>query len=63
MKKIVNKINNVFIKVVLIIFYFLIIGLAALIYRLLKKEKKQTESYWQDFPQEKPDINYFRSPY
>ena len=48
-QKFIKKINNVFIKIILFIFYLLIIGFGTLIYRLFKKNKTKTNSYWQDF--------------
>lgn len=63
MKKIINLINKFFIKIVLVIFYFLAIGLGALIYRLTKKQVFNPNSYWYNFPPKQPNLKYFDSPY
>lgn len=61
--KIYKKINNVFIKVILFIFYFFIIGLGALIYRLFVPKIKEKNSYWQDSSSDNFDLDYFKSAY
>lgn len=62
-KKLIRVGNNIFINIILTLFYFLIIGLAAVTYRLLKKNKKTTDSYWEELKDRKIDINYFQSSY
>ncbi len=63
MKKIINLINNSFIKIVLVLFYFFAIGLGFLIYKLTKKLVFNPNSYWKDFSPEQPNLKYFDSPY
>ncbi|PIV09662.1 hypothetical protein COS31_04465 [Candidatus Roizmanbacteria bacterium CG02_land_8_20_14_3_00_36_15] len=62
-KKLIKFINILFINIILFLFYFLIIGFGALIYKLFKKTSFNKNSYWQDCPQQKPDPDYFKSPY
>lgn len=59
LKKCIKQINNVFIQIVLFLFYFVGIGLGALIYFLFKKEKRAL-TYWQDV---KNESVYLSSPY
>ncbi len=63
MKKIINLINNFFIKIVLALFYFFAIGLGSLIYKLTKKPVFSANSYWNDSSSEQPNLKYFDSPY
>lgn len=66
MKKIFEiskKINSVFIKVILFLFYYMFIGLISVFYRLFKSKKIGNESYWEDFDGPKFDRDYFRSAY
>lgn len=62
MKKAIKTINKFFIEIILLLFYFLVIGFGALIYRITKKDTK-TESFWKDFTQKEPEIDYFKSAY
>jgi len=63
MRKIVLKINNVFIAIVLLFFYFAVIGFAGLVYRLFIQPEKKGSTYWVDPDDKKPTINYFQSSY
>jgi len=62
-QKFIKKINNFFINIILFLFYFLIIGLGALIYGFFKKRNKEANSYWQDYPQKELGLDYFKSSY
>ena len=62
MKRLVRLINNYFIKIVLFVFYFVVIGLGSLIYHLSKKNY-QKDSYWENPPKKPLDIEYFQSSY
>ena len=57
MKEFVRKLNNFFVSVILIFFYFLVIGFAFILKKLfsLKKERGVPSTYWVD-PQES-DLN------
>jgi len=48
LKNLIKRLNTFFIRVVLALFYFLIIGFISLIYRLFKKAKKNKNSHWKD---------------
>ena len=61
--KIFKKINSAFIKIVLFFFYFAVIGFAAVIDKLSRKKNEESDSYWKNPPETKPDLEYFRSPY
>jgi hypothetical protein len=58
--KIFKKINEVFINILLFIFYFLIIGVAKIMYFLFRKKEKSKKTFWNK-PEEKPLDVY--SPY
>jgi len=61
-KKLIRTVNNIFISIVLTLFYFFIIGLISIIYKLFRKNRAKTNSYWQDFSAKEPDLD-FKSPY
>ena len=63
MKKIVKLINNIFIKIILFIFYFFIFGLVALVYKLFNNKEKEKNSYWKDFSSDNFNLDYFKSAY
>lgn len=65
MKKTVKKVNRFFISIVLIIFYFVFIGISNLLLRLfsLASKKEKQDTYWKKFKQEKFDSDYFKSAY
>ncbi|HRN70005.1 MAG TPA: hypothetical protein PLS49_02365 [Candidatus Woesebacteria bacterium] len=60
MFKLFKKFNEIFIQLILIIFYFSIIGLARLIHLFSKRRETFSNSYW-----EKPSIKSLdiTSPY
>lgn len=60
--KIFKKINMAFIKVILFLFYFLILGLISALYKLFKKKQGKTKSYWQDYSAKELELD-FKSPY
>lgn len=64
-KKIVDFLNHAFVSFILVIFYFSVIGISFLIYRLsiLFSSKKQTNSYWIDEAEKEADIESFNSPF
>lgn len=64
-KKIVDFLNNAFVSFILVIFYFSVIGISFLIYRLsiLFSSKKQTNSYWIDEAEKEEKIESFNSQY
>lgn len=59
----VRKINDIFIKIILFLFYFIVIGFAYVIYKLIVKEKKGRTSYWQNIADKELSADYFQSPY
>jgi hypothetical protein len=63
LRKVVKQINQVFVNFVLIIFYFLGLGLAFLIYRLTKKKEKNQVSYWNKEVTQQFSSDYFQSAY
>lgn len=62
-QKFIKTINSFFINIILFLFYFGIIGVIVILYRLFKKKTKETDSYWEDFTQNKFDLDYFKSAY
>jgi hypothetical protein len=63
LKNLIKKINSFFITIILSLFYFLVIGLISLIYRLLKKARKNKNSYWEDVSTTSFNLNDFKLPY
>lgn len=61
-QKFIKAINSFFIDIILFLFYFVIIGLISVLYKLFKKKQDKTKSYWQDFSVKEPDLD-FKSPY
>jgi len=59
----IKIVNIVFIKIILFIFYIIIIGLGALIYRIFKNKQNRANSYWQDYSQKELGFNDFKSAY
>lgn len=55
--------NNAFIKVILFIFYYTVIGIISLFYHLFQAKRKKTNSYWEDVADVRPDKDYFSSSY
>lgn len=62
-KNCIKKANNIFISFTLFLFYFLIIGVGALVYKFSRKRNKKNNSYWQEFPKNNLSFDYFKSPY
>ncbi|OGK13046.1 hypothetical protein A3A93_03905 [Candidatus Roizmanbacteria bacterium RIFCSPLOWO2_01_FULL_38_12] len=60
MSKIIKGINQIFIYLLLFIFYLAIIGLAKIIYLIFKKRETDDASYWRK-PENK-ELDIF-SPY
>jgi len=58
-KELVKVFNNVFIQIILVVFYIFGIGLGALLHAVFIK-KKQTQTYWQNVKNEGVDLS---SPY
>ena len=65
-RKVVRKMNDVFIILILAIFYIVAIGLTYLLRRIFKKLQKnqKSNSYWEEREESLPTTrNYFKSPY
>ncbi len=62
MKKNVRKINDFFISIILAIFYFLIIGVIAIVLKSITRDNNQNKSYWKK-PSLKTGSDYFESAY
>lgn len=62
MKRLIKAINNIFAQIILFVFYFLGIGLGALIYGIFKKKEDKKDSYWTSVPN-KLSRDDFQSPY
>ncbi len=58
-----KTLNNIFITVILTIFYFVVIGTISFFYRLFKREDKNPMSFWKKVDGVKLDPDYFNSPY
>lgn len=58
----VKRLNQVFITLMMVIFYCVFIGLAWCISILTKKNQSKQDSYWQAVPKHLPK-QYFSSPY
>jgi uncharacterized protein YqhQ len=63
LKNLIKKLNAFFIRLILALFYFLIIGFISLIYRLFKKAKKNKNSYWEDVSTTSFNLNDFKLSY
>lgn len=61
--KISRAINDAFIKVILFFFYYIVIGVVSVFYRLFKPRNKAKNTYWSDIEDRIADKNYFNSPY
>lgn len=55
-KRLIKQINNIFIQLLLFLFYFIGIGFGALIYFFFKRENKAS-TYWQEMNDEKIDLS------
>lgn len=62
-RKIVRKINEVFVSIILTFFYFFGIGIANLIYRIFNRKVKVADTYWSSAEKNYDDKKYFESPY
>ena len=62
MKKLVRSLNNAFMMIILTFFYFLIIGVAFVIYKLAHRAQKDSTSYWKEGKGVLPR-DYYQSPY
>jgi len=64
-RTIVRKMNDFFISVVLVAFYFLIVGITAMLLSAATKIKgrKNQSSYWRDEGGKKFTADYFKSSY
>lgn len=64
-RTLVHTINDFYIFIVLIVFYFLVLGITALFLKIATKIKgRETRgSYWQNMDKKKLNTNYFQSPY
>lgn len=58
-----KTLNNVFITIVLAIFYFLVIGPISFFYRVFKHKNNNQTSYWKIEGNKILDQGYFSSPY
>lgn len=65
LRKLVKKINGVFIIVLLFVIYYPVIGLCFVIYKLTKLsgKKMNSNSYWLEPQLGKFDKDYFSSAY
>jgi len=63
--KSVSKINDFFILIILVLFYFVVVGITALFFWVFTraKNKKGKTSYWQERADKKFDRDYFTLPY
>jgi len=46
MRQFIAKINNLFVSFILLIFYIFVVGVAVLMYRLLRKSSEDISTYW-----------------
>lgn len=65
MRRVVKGVNNLFVSLVLVFFYFIVVGTSSVVLNISTKFKKSKEkdSYWEDAGIKKLDINYFKSAY
>lgn len=59
----IKILNNFFINIILFLFYFFIIGVISIFYKLFKNNKEKRNSYWEDYKAGKSDLEYFKSAY
>ena len=64
-RTIVRKMNDLFISAVLVVFYFFVVGITALLLLAVTKikGKKNRSSYWKNADGKKFTADYFKSPY
>jgi predicted permease len=59
LKKVNRTLNNLFIAVVLIVFYFIVIGISALLYFIFRQfRKEQKNTYWNKVKKYKKEEFY-----
>lgn len=63
LKAIISKINNLFITILLSLFYFIVIGFAHVIYELVVHPKKKRSSYWEEVDGKGLNIDNLQSTY
>lgn len=65
MKRFIRKVNNIFALIVLVVFYFIIIGLARIFAVIFSREKgtKNVNSYWKEESKARFSEDYFTSAY
>jgi hypothetical protein len=56
MLNIFKRINQTFIDVILLLFYFIVIGFAKIIHIFSNKQIKQKDTYWEEPNKEKLDV-------
>lgn len=61
-KNLIKSINNIFIQLILFIFYFSIFGLISLLYKITMKKSKE-KTYWDDSLVKDFSLNDFQSAY
>jgi hypothetical protein len=65
MKRLIRKVNNIFALIVLVVFYFIIIGLARIFAIIFSREKdtRNIDSYWKEKSKTRFPKDYFTSAY
>ena len=65
MKKAARYLNNLFISLMLAVFYLIIVGISSLFFWtvFLTKSKRGRITYWQDAGGNQPDLKDFESAY
>ena len=63
LKNLSKTLNNYFILIVLLVFYFPVIGIAFVFFKLFSQDKKSADSFWNIPKTESLDKRYFESPY
>jgi len=63
LKKISKALNNYFILIILFVFYFPVIGIAFVFFKIFSAQKKNSDSYWVIPKHSQFDKKYFESPY
>jgi hypothetical protein len=65
MKRFIRKVNNIFALIVLIVFYFIIIGLARIFAIIFSREKgtRNINSHWKEKSEAGLPEGYFTSAY
>ncbi len=63
MRRLIRKINDLFIALVLFVFYIFVIGITAVVYRLFSSRKKKKNIPWIDNTTKELPVSSFESPY